>query len=169
MGTGHNDFDPNAFGPFGPFMQTYISALEDFGRTFGIPSVLPSEFSTSSLSQRMSAPLKASARCQLELLGLANRRTQAYMQAPTRFAQCRTPQDVLNEQMAFWRTAGEQYAETSRKVFDAWAFADPLHYANGRPGGTERDYINFNGTGSKESGAQTTRSDQPAGKQRRVA
>lgn len=162
------DFDPNAFGPFGPLFQTYISSLENFGRAFGVPNALTSDLSPAALSQRSSAPFKAAARCQLEVLGLVNRRAQAYMQIPTRLAQCRSPQDVVNEQMAFWRTAGQQYAETSRKVFDAWTSADALQVANGRP--AERDYINFNGTGSKESSAQTSRSEQTAGnKQRRVA
>lgn len=168
MGSGtHTDFDPNAFGPFGPLFQTYISSLENFGSAFGLPNALTSDLSPAALSQRTNAPFKAAARCQLEFLGLINRRAQAYMQIPTRLAQCRSPQDVVNEQMAFWRTAGQQYAETSRKVFDAWTSADPL-ISSGRP--AERDYINFNGTGSKESPAPTLRPEQTAGnKHRRVA
>lgn len=169
MGSGtQTDFDPNAFGPFGPLFQTYVSSLEGFARAFGVPNALASDFTPAALSQRAGAPFKAAARCQLEFLGLVNRRTQAYMQMPTRLAQCRSPQDLVNEQMAFWHTAGQQYAETSRKVFDAWTSADPLHVSNGRS--PERDYINFNGTGSKESPAQTARPEQTAGnKQRRVA
>jgi hypothetical protein len=169
MGSGtQTDFDPNAFGPFGSLFQTYISSLDNFGRALGVPNALTSDFSPAALSQRTSAPFKAAARCQLELLGLINRRAQAYMHIPTRLAQCRLPQDVVNEQMAFWRTATQQYAETSRKVFDAWTSSDLLQSSNVRP--AERDYINFNGTASKESPAPTSRPEQTAGnKQRRVA
>lgn len=171
-GTGNGtrgEFDAKVFGPFAPIYESYVSALEQFGRNIGMPSVLPSSYSPHSMSQNMSAPFKAAARCQLEVMGLVNRRTQAYLQAPTRFAQCRSPQDVLNEQMAFWRTAAEQYTESSRKLFDAWAFADPWS-STAQPAAAARDYINFNGTGSKDGGStHTTRPDQPTGKQRRVA
>lgn len=161
MARGHKSgFDPNAFGPFGALFQTYFAGLESFSQG-------NSAFDAQSA---MSAPLKAAARCQLEVLGLVNRRAQAYMQMPTRLAQCRTPQDLVNEQLAFWRTAGAQYSETSRKVADAWSTVGPWSsFANGGMGAAERDYINFNGTGSKDSGAQTPWPEQPAGKQRRVA
>jgi hypothetical protein len=102
-------------------------------------------------------------------MGLLNRRAQAYLQAPARLAQCRSPQDVLNEQMEFWRTASAQYTESSRKLFDVWAFAAPWS-STAPPAAASRDYINFNGTGSKDGvSAHTTRPDQPTGKQRRVA
>lgn len=167
MGTGDQaNFDPKAFGPFGPFYQAYVDVLENMGRTYGVPSPIAMDWSPYALSQKMSAPLKAAAKCQLEVMGLANRRTQAYLQAPTRFAQCRSPQDVLNEQMAFWRVATEQYTETSRKLFDTWVHADPW---NQEPIPATRDYINFNGTGSKDGGTHTTRPETPASKQRRVA
>lgn len=168
MGSGNQtDFDPNVFGPFGVLFNTYVSSLNNAGRAFGLANTLPSDFNPASMSQRASAPFKAAARCQLEFLGLANRRAQAYMQIPTRFAQCRSPQDVFNEQMAFWHTAGQQYAETSRKIFDAWTSADALQLSSGRP--AERDYINFNGSGSKESSAQQRPEQAVANKQRRVA
>jgi hypothetical protein len=161
MGVGHQtDFDPNAFGPFGPLIQTYVTAFESLG-------LLSADVGGGAVPQRFTAPLKAAARCQLELFGLANRRTQAYMQIPTRLAQCRSPRDLLDEQMAFWRTAAEQYGETYRKVFDTWAGADVWAYPGGRPG-AERDYINFNGTGNRES-APAARPEPSAGKQRRVA
>lgn len=161
MGTGpQTAFDPNAFGPFGALFQPYFSALESFSQG-------KSAFDTQAATAQIGAPLKVAARCQLEVLGLVNRRTQAYLQVPARLARCRSPQDILNEQMAFWRTAAEQYGETSRKVFDAWTSADV--WSRGRSAAADRDYINFNGTGSKEGGAQRTWPDQPGGKQRRVA
>jgi hypothetical protein len=163
MGTGQQtSFPPNAFGPFGALFQTYFTTLEGISQG-------RSAFDAQAATAQISAPIKAAARCQLEILGLVNRRTQAYLQVPARLAHCRTPQDLLNEQMAFWRTAAAQYSEASRKVFDAWASAD-LWSADGRAAATERDYINFNGTGSKEGGTQRTWPETPTGgKQRRVA
>ena len=52
---------------------------------------------------------KGLARTQLEVLGFANRRAQAYMQIPASAAQCRTPQDLFNLQTQFWRAAYEDY------------------------------------------------------------
>src|SRR5689334_4020813 len=110
-------FDPAAFGPFGALFQNYFSALEQFGQAgSSLGGVLPAEFEPPAIASQAAAPLKAAARSQLEVFGLLNRRTQAYMQVPTRLAQCRTPQDMINEQMAFWRTAGEQYRETALKI-----------------------------------------------------
>jgi hypothetical protein len=94
-----------------------------------------------SMSQSMS-PLKGIARSQLELMGFFSRRTQAYMEIPSRLQQCRTPQDLLNEQARFWQTAFEQYAETSRRVVEAWSQAG-LGAAQQPVRATARDYINF--------------------------
>jgi hypothetical protein len=114
------------FGSAGPFfapMQTYFGNLD-------------------SMSQSMS-PLKGIARSQLELMGFFSRRTQAYMEIPSRMQQCRTPQDLLNEQARFWQTAFEQYAETSRRMMEAWSQAG-LGGAQQQPvRATARDYINF--------------------------
>lgn len=160
MGVGHQtDFDLSAFGPFGSLVQSYLSAFESLG-------TVPTDGNTV-VSTRMRAPLKAAARCQLEFLGLANRRTQAYLQIPARLAQCRSPHDVLNEQMAFWRTAAEQYGDSFSKVFETWVSGDVWGVPGGQSSVAERDYINFNGTGSKESAP--ARSEPPAGRQRRVA
>jgi hypothetical protein len=168
MGTGYQpEFEFKAAGPFGPFLQTYMSALDGIGRAYGLPSPFSVEAAPQDFAQRMGGPLKAAARSQLAWLGLVNRRAQAYMQVPARLAQCRTPHDLVNEQMAFWRTAAEQYTESYRKILDAWTSPDAGF--NGRPAATERDYINFNGTGSKEASGREARQEQPAGKQRRVA
>jgi len=169
MGSGNpTGFDPNAFGPFGALFQNYFAALESFNPARGaLGTDTPLGLDPQTLASQASGPLKAAARCQLEMLGLANRRTQAYMQFPTRLAQCRTPQDVLNEQMAFWRAATEQYRESLLKVAEAWGHAVPAFgaFPLGAPKG-ERDYISFNGAG-KDSQI-TTRPD-TAGRQRRVA
>ena len=169
MGVGYPGFDPNAFGPFGALFQNYFAALESFSQgksPFG--GGFAPGFDTQAATAQMTGPLKAAARCQLEILGLANRRAQALMQVPNRLAQCRTPQDLFNEQMAFWRVAGEQYRDSSLKIGEAWGQAFPwLIPGHAQP--SERDYINFNGTGGKEGTTHSTRQDQPSGKQRRVA
>jgi hypothetical protein len=167
MGT-QTGFDPNAFGPFGALFQNYLTALESFSRGgSGFGAGFPATFDSQAMTSQLSTPLKATARCQLEAMGLVNRRTQAYLQMPTRLAQCRTPQDVFNEQMGFWRTATEQYTDSSRKMGQAWAQVFPwLNAAAYRPARSERDYINFNGTGKDSSAAD---SPEPVGKQRRVA
>jgi hypothetical protein len=97
--------------------------------------------SADSLSQGFE-PMKALARCQLEVMGLVSRRAQAYLEIPSRLSQCRTPQDILNEQMAFWRTAFEQYSESSQRIADAWGHVlMPLDdRADAR---RQRDYITF--------------------------
>lgn len=38
MGVGRQtDFDPNAFGPFGPLIQSYVTAFESLGRGPAMP------------------------------------------------------------------------------------------------------------------------------------
>jgi hypothetical protein len=56
----------------------------------------------------------------LELLSLMSRRAQAYMELPTYVGNCRTPQDLVDEQMRFWQTAFRQYAESSQRAMSAW-------------------------------------------------
>ncbi len=160
-------FDPNAFGPFGALFQNYFSALETFsqGRSPMGGGALPG-IDPQTMAAQVTAPLKVAARCQLEVMGLANRRVQALLQIPSHLSECRTPQDFLNEQMAFWRTAMEQYAESSHKIADAWAHLIPGAFAAGMVR-TERDYISFNnGSGNDHSSASK---QDPVGKHRRVA
>jgi hypothetical protein len=167
-------FDTKIFGPFGALFDSYLQTIESLGQgklplPFGAGLAPNADVQglTEQLTRQMTAPLKAAARCQLEVLGLMNRRTQAYMQVPTRLAQCRTPQDFMNEQMAFWRTAAEQYRESGLKVGQAWGQAMPW-LPSGRAF-AERDYITFNGT-SKDGGTHTTRQEPSgSGAQRRVA
>ena len=73
--------------------------------------------------------LKGLARTQLEVLGFANRRAQAYMQIPARAAQCRTPQDLFNLQTQFWRAAYEDYTESVGRVTNALAACVPPNLA----------------------------------------
>lgn len=117
-------FDPSVLGPFGNPFQMYFSAIDQMSQSMG--------------------PMKGYARCQLEMMGFMSRRAQAYMEIPSRLSQCRTPQDLMNEQMRFWQNAFQQYSDSSRKIMEAWAQAvvPPVGFG-GRPAARERDYISF--------------------------
>ncbi len=84
------------------------------------------------------------ARCQLECQGLMSRRAQAYLELPGRVAECRTPQDLLQEQTRFWQMAFQQYAECSQKMMTSWAQVMKLQAADGQGAKPPvRDYLNF--------------------------
>lgn len=128
----HTTTQPGTSGPFFAPLHAYFGSLD-------------------SMAQSMS-PLKGLARMQLEYTGFLSRRTQAYLEIPSRMQQCRTPQDLFNEQARFWQTAFEQYAEAGRRMTEAWqaglggtAATQPAVRA------TARDYIAFGGpsNGSK--------------------
>lgn len=67
------------------------------------------------------APVKSVARAQAEMIGFISRRARACFEAPAQLTTCRNPHDILHEQMRFWNLAAEEYAETSRRVMEAWA------------------------------------------------
>jgi hypothetical protein len=100
----------NGKSPAHSAFQMYFGGLEAFGQAYD-------------------PFLKGLARTQLEWLGFANRRAQAYMQIPTRAAQCRTPQDVLTAQAQFWRAAYEDYTESVGRVTSALAACMPPNLA----------------------------------------
>ncbi len=165
--------DAGAFGPLATMFQNYFSACETLSR--GTPPLgngFPTAFDAQAFTTQAAAPLKAAARAQLEAMGLANRRLQAYMVTPTKLAQCRSPQDLINTQMAFWRTAFEQYTESGRKIAEAWGHALPLaaSYSGGELAKSAHDYIDFNSAGAKtDARVPVTPPDRGAGRQRRVA
>jgi phasin protein len=67
------------------------------------------------LAQAYEPLFKGLARWQLEVLTLSSRRAQAYLEMPSRLAQCRTPQDLAGEQMRFLQTAYQQYTECAQR------------------------------------------------------
>ena len=170
MGT-QTGYDAYGIGSFASVFQNYLSAFETVSQ--GTPPLgegFPTAFDTQAFTQQATAPLKAVARAQLELLGLANRRMQAYMQAPANFAQCRTGSDIVNQQMAFWNEAAEQYAASGRKIAEAWGQALPwaAPYVGVDTSSAERDYIDFNGVAGKAKVPPRVKSE-PENKARRVA
>ena len=92
----------NGKSPIHSAFQVYFGGLETLGQAFD-------------------PFMKGMARTQLEMLGFFNRRAQAYMQLPARVAQCRTPQDLVNAQTQFWRTAYEDYTDSVGRVTNALA------------------------------------------------
>ena len=89
--------------------------------------------------------MKGLARAQLEIMGLFSRQAQAFMEVPGRLSQCRTPQDVANEQIRFWRTAYDEYADSLGRVTEAVASAVPPFGValTGDEAQSAHDYITF--------------------------
>jgi hypothetical protein len=98
-------------------------------------------------AQRFEPWFKAMAGSNLEMLSLMSQRAQAYIEFPTNVANCRTPQDLFDEQIRFWQTAFRQYAESSQRAMHAWTksvsslggFLTPWAVSD-KP---ERDFITF--------------------------
>ena len=86
--------------------------------------------------------VKAMARWQLEMLTLSSRRAQAYLELPSRLAQCRTPQEIVGEQMQFLQTAYQQYSESSQRALLAVSqLGGPAASAATSEGQRQRDYM----------------------------
>lgn len=111
----------NGSSPVQSFFQMYFSGLD-------------------TLSQTYDPFTKNFARGQLELMGLMNRRAQALMEFPSRLGQCRNPQDLVEEQMRYWRTAYEQYSETVERMAELMV---PVGAPSDETSKDEHDYITF--------------------------
>jgi len=117
----------NGKSPVQGFFHMYFGGLEAFGQAYD-------------------PYMKTFARAQLELMGLMSRRAQAYMEIPARLSRCRSPQDVANEQMEFWRTAFEEYSGSMGRMTDAFASVAPPPYGFALPDddvADDHDYISF--------------------------
>ena len=123
-----NDGPFTGLGPFQDLFHNYTSGLTSGPQGFDVM-------------------MRNMARCQLEMQGLMSRRAQAYLELPSRVSQCRTPQELVQEQTRFWQNAVEQYSECSRRVFGAWAQMLQMPVpsdSSGRSGKeTRRDYLSF--------------------------
>jgi hypothetical protein len=91
--------------------------------------------------------LKGVGRWQLEIMGLATRRAQAWMQMPAQVSRCKTPQEFANEQVRFWQTAASQYVEGAQRLLAVMGASSPIPTFNGawkgEAEGQSRDYITF--------------------------
>lgn len=88
--------------------------------------------------------MKGIIRCQLEVFSFWSRRAQACMEFPARMSQCRTPQDILNEQTRFCQTAFQQYNESAGRIASACQqMATPPSFGNDKSARQQRDYLAF--------------------------
>jgi len=89
--------------------------------------------------------VKSVTRANLEAMGFLNRRAQAYLELPSRLGQCRTAQDLAEEQVRFWREAYEQHSESSRRMLEAWSQTPGAlpRAATPNPPAGRADYIAF--------------------------
>ena len=118
----------NGKNPINSAFQSYFGGLEAFGHAYD--------------------PLmKSFARAQLEMAGFMSRRAQACLEVPQRLTQCRTPQDIANEQMRFWRKAFQDYTDSTRRITEAMAASLSVPSfgvaASDEDAETARDYITF--------------------------
>ena len=54
---------------------------------------------------------KMAVRIQIESVVLISRRAQAYMEIPQALAHCKSPEDLLTEQVRFWQIAQRHYMQ----------------------------------------------------------
>ena len=135
--SGNERLDSKA-GPLGNLSQNYFGGLD-------------------AMVKGCEPALKGVGRWNLELIGLATRRSQAWLEIPARLGQCKTPVDVFNEQMRFWQAAVADYADGSGRLAAAWGACAVLPKLNGAQ---PRDYIAF--TEPQEPAAAPKRSDRKA-------
>jgi hypothetical protein len=65
--------------------------------------------------------VKGMGRWHLEWIGLISRRVHAWVELPARLGDCKSPPDLINEQARFWQSAGEDYADGTRRLVAAAA------------------------------------------------
>jgi hypothetical protein len=144
------DNKDNPFTGFGPFQNMF----QPFD---------PSSFSAPMGFDQI---MRGMTRWQLEAQQLMARRAQAYLELPGRMSQCRTPQDLMQEQTQFWQAAFQQYSESSRRILSAWSQAAQPASAEIRPEDRpkQRDYLSF-----AEQARAREQANGSAGGKRRVA
>lgn len=108
------------------------------------------------------------ARWNVELMGLASRRSQAWLDRPSHLVRCQSPQEVVAEQMHFAQTASRHYNETAHRLTAIWGRSDLMRGLNGAfnaaSQATDRDYISFPEPSDAPETASASR-----GKERRAA
>ncbi|MEQ1694311.1 MAG: hypothetical protein ABL901_00585 [Hyphomicrobiaceae bacterium] len=88
-------------------------------------------------------PWRAFARINAEAVCLMTRRSQAYLDLSTRLAGCKTSDDWLTQQVAFWQIAQRQYIESLQTTMLAALPLAPVGESVATVGKCERsrDYI----------------------------
>lgn len=99
--------------------------------------------STEQATKSMGPMVSSVARANMELVSLAGKRAQAYLDLPNVIAQCRGPQDLFAAQARFWQTAFEDYTSCNRRVVAALSAHNAVAPAAQDPARRERDTITF--------------------------
>ncbi|MBX9591127.1 MAG: hypothetical protein K2X43_17715 [Hyphomonadaceae bacterium] len=118
--------DPKA-GPFVNLSQTYCNNLDILAKGY-------------------EPMLKGVGRWNLEVMGLMTRRARAWLEVPMRVGQCKTPQDLVGEQLKFWQTAVFDYSEGARRLTVAFGALTGPGFTGAQDGKTAapaRDHIDF--------------------------
>ena len=110
-----------------------------------------------SVQQSAEPALKGLTSAQQEAMALAARRTQAWLELPTKIVGCKGPQDVVATSTAFWQSAASDWQETSRRLMSAWGAAVPAFGAAVQAATQARDHIVF--SDPVESKRSTERSE----------
>ncbi len=98
---------------------------------------------------------KGLATAQSELMGLASRRTQAWLDLPKQFANCKAPQDFAQANIQFWQSAASDWTAASQRMMSVWGAAMPV---SGNGFATPRDHVVLpEATEHRRSDAATTR------------
>lgn len=84
---------------------------------------------------------KGVGRLNLELMGFAARRAQAWLEIPGRLSRCKTPTDFWGEQGKFWQAASADYTDASRRLMAAWSTCATMPQFDGSD--RSRDYMTF--------------------------
>ena len=58
-------------------------------------------------------------------MGLHDAPGRAWMEIPARASQCKTPQDLVREQLQFWQTAAHDYSEGVQRLTAAFGALAP--------------------------------------------
>lgn len=70
--------------------------------------------------------IRAVTRANAEAVAFSCQRMQALVGVPGRLAACRTPYDLMTEQIRFWQTAMDQYNAAAKSIVDAWTPLMPV-------------------------------------------
>lgn len=124
---------PQAGGLFADCFQAFFAAVPNTQTMgAGMPSAEPL--------------LKGVARYNLEVMGLVSRRAQAWLETPSRLAQCRAPKDVFELQSQFWQIAVHDYSEATQRMTSVIAACAPAAWDAALSKSADqppRDYITF--------------------------
>lgn len=95
-------------------------------------------------AEAMQPLVKSASQINLEIAGFATSRARAWMETSAALMRCRTPQDLLQTQMGFWRDAGQDWLATGRRIGEAWQSVLAAPGGPSRQGkAAERDVIDI--------------------------